>query len=132
MPFRTLLVARPSFKHHVSFFAVHYISSRNINSNPPFSDHIFLLIYFPCVYSVLFLNNRNPPTYCAQPNVPFSISIPVSQIFLYESLPCRQEVAGSSETLAIFCQTTWQTLYSMLYVKYQQRTTLLCVAESVL
>jgi hypothetical protein len=131
-PFRTLLVAWLSFKNHIPFFAVHYISSRNIYSNPPFSDHTFLLICFLYVYSVLFLNNCNFPTDCAQPNVPFSFSIPVSLIFLYESLTCRQEVAGSSETLAIFYHTTWQTLYSMLYAKYHQRTTLLCVAESVL
>jgi hypothetical protein len=101
-PVRTLFVARLSFKNHVPFFVVHYISSRNIYSNIPFSNHTFLLIYFPYVYSVFSLNNCNLPNYCAQPYVPFSFSIPVSLIFLYESLPYRQEVAGSSETLAIF------------------------------
>lgn len=99
---------------------------------PSLSNHTFLLIYFPYVYSAFPPNNRNPPTYCAQPYVPFSFSVPVSLIFLYESLTCRQEVAGSSATLAIFYYATWQTLYSVLYVKHHQRTTLLCVAESVL
>lgn len=111
-PFRTLLVAQLSLKNHTPFFTVHYIPSRNIYSNPPFSDHTFLLIYFPYVYSVLFLNNCNLPTYCAQPNVPFSFSIPVSLIFLYESLPCRQEVAGYLKHLQFSI-----TLHGKLYIQ---------------